>query len=113
MHDAAMFGRFVPWRRQPTPLGDATPRQLAEYNTRDARDLFSHLLRRVRQGEEIVVAHAGRPVAKLVPYSGEATRAGLVRTQLIVEDVVVLGGDRRIWSAIPAQRPRRSPSGST
>ena len=56
--------------RHTTPRGDAKPRHLAEYNTRDARDLFSHLLRRVRQGEEIVIAHAGHPVAKLVPYEG-------------------------------------------
>lgn len=108
-----MLQGILRWCRQPTPLGDATPRQLAEYNTGDARDLFSHLLRRVRRGEEIVVAHAGRPVAKLVPYSGEPTRPGLLRTQLIVEDVVVLGGDRRVWGAIPARRPRESSTGST
>jgi prevent-host-death family protein len=103
-----MLQRLLRWRRQPTPSGDATPRHLAEYNTRDARDLFSHLLRRVRQGEEIVVAHAGRPVAKLVPYGGEPRRPGLVRTQLVVEDVFVLSPDRRIWEAT-----RRRPSGST
>jgi prevent-host-death family protein len=102
-----MLQRILWWRRQPTPPGDATPRHLAEYNTRDARDLFSHLLRRVRRGEEIVVAHAGRPVAKLVPYSGEPTRPGLVRTQLVVEDVIVLGSDRRVWPLNPV-RPRRS-----
>jgi prevent-host-death family protein len=91
-----MLQRLLRWRRQATPSCEAKPRQLAEYNTRDARDIFSHLLRRVRQGEEIVVAHAGRPVAKLVPYSGEPTRPGLLRTQLVVEDVVVLDPDRRV-----------------
>jgi prevent-host-death family protein len=105
-----MLQRLLWWRRQPTPGGDATPRHLAEYNTRDARDLFSHLLRRVRQGEEIVVAHAGRPVAKLVPYSGEPRRAGLVRTQLVVEDVIVLSPDRRVWDATRARLPRPSDS---
>ena len=60
---------------------------MAEYNTRDARDLFSHLLRRVRRGEEIVIAHAGRPVAKLVPYSSDGPhRHGVIRTQIIVQD---------------------------
>jgi prevent-host-death family protein len=76
----------IRWRRHATPPGDATPRAdpLAEYNTRDARDLLSHLLRRVRQGEEIVIAHAGRPVAKLVPYSGDAPRQpGIVRLQVV------------------------------
>jgi len=33
----------------------------------EAKTHFSKLLERVRQGEEIVVAKAGRPVAKLVP----------------------------------------------
>ncbi|MGH3009266.1 MAG: type II toxin-antitoxin system Phd/YefM family antitoxin [Gaiellaceae bacterium] len=101
-----MLQRILWWRRQPTPGGEGTPRHLAEYNTRDARDLFSHLLRRVRQGEEIIVAHAGHPVAKLVPYSGEKRRPGLVRTQLVVEDVIVLGSDRRIWDATPTRSSR-------
>jgi len=60
---------------------------LAEYNTRDARDLFSHLLRRVRQGEQIVIAHGGHPIAKLVPYSGsEPRRPGVIRTQIVMHD---------------------------
>jgi antitoxin (DNA-binding transcriptional repressor) of toxin-antitoxin stability system len=41
----------------------------------------------VRRGEEIVIAHAGRPVAKLVPYSSDAPhRHGVIRTQIIVQD---------------------------
>jgi prevent-host-death family protein len=74
------------WRRHARSAGDATPRHqpLSEYNTRDARDLLSHLLRRVRQGEEIVIAHAGQPVAKLIPYSGDAPRQpGIVRVQVV------------------------------
>jgi len=60
---------------------------LTEYNTRDARDLFSHLLRRVRRGEEIVIAHAGRPVAKLVPFSDDGPRRqGVIRAQIVVRD---------------------------
>jgi prevent-host-death family protein len=85
-----MWSRLRWWRRHATPGGDATPRHphiLAEYNTRDARDLFSHLLRRVRRGEEIVIAHAGRPVAKLVPYSSDRpTRQAVIRTQIVVHD---------------------------
>jgi prevent-host-death family protein len=80
-----VFQVFRRWRRQPTPGAHATPRQpLAEYNTRDARDRFSDLLRRARRGEEIVIAHAGWPVAKLVPYSGEPRRPGIVRTRIVV-----------------------------
>ncbi|HTO24406.1 MAG TPA: type II toxin-antitoxin system prevent-host-death family antitoxin [Gaiellaceae bacterium] len=85
-----MWSRIRWWRRHATPGGDATPRhtdELVEYNTRDARDLFSHLLRRVRHGEEIVIAHAGRPVAKLIPYSGDGPRRrGVVRAQIVFRD---------------------------
>jgi prevent-host-death family protein len=80
-----MLQALLRWRRHATPPGDATPRQpLAEFNTRDARDLFSQLLRRVRRGEQIVIAHAGRPVAKLVPYAGEPRRPGIVRSWIVV-----------------------------
>jgi prevent-host-death family protein len=80
-----MLQAFRRWRRHATPPDHATPRQpLAEYNTRDARDRFSDLLRRARRGEEIVIAHAGRPVAKLVPYNGEPRRPGVVRTRIVV-----------------------------
>jgi len=83
-----LFFGLLKWRRHAKPGGDATPRQpLVEYNTRDARDLFSHLIHRVRAGEEIVIAHAGIPVAKLVPYcSNEPRRPGVVRAQIVVRD---------------------------
>ena len=38
----------------------------------EAKTRFSQLLRRVRNGEEIVIAVAGRPVARLVPIAPEA-----------------------------------------
>ncbi|MGH3051202.1 MAG: type II toxin-antitoxin system Phd/YefM family antitoxin [Gaiellaceae bacterium] len=93
--NVAMFQRLFGWRRHATPGGDATPRQpLYAFNTRDARDSLSHLLRRAARGEEIVIAHAGRPVAKLVPYAGELVLPGVVRGR------VYLRGRR-------AARPRR------
>ncbi len=36
-------------------------------NIHEAKTQFSKLIRRVLQGEEIVIARAGRPVARLVP----------------------------------------------
>lgn len=60
---------------------------LAQYNTYDARNLFSHLLRRAEAGEEIVIARSGDPVAKLGPYSNEEPlRKGIVRVQLVVNE---------------------------
>jgi prevent-host-death family protein len=56
--------------------------RLALYNTTEARTAMAHLLRRVSYGEEIVIARAGVPVAKLVPYRGEPVRQGLFRSHL-------------------------------
>jgi prevent-host-death family protein len=41
-------------------------------NIHDAKTHFSRLIERVLLGEEIVIAKAGRPVAKLVPLPPEA-----------------------------------------
>lgn len=37
-------------------------------NVHEAKTHFSKLLERVNHGEEIVIAKAGRPVARLIPY---------------------------------------------
>lgn len=37
-------------------------------NIHEAKTQLSRLLERVENGEEIIIARAGRPVAKLVPY---------------------------------------------
>ena len=37
-------------------------------NIHEAKTHFSKLVERVRAGEEIVIAKAGKPVAKLVPF---------------------------------------------
>ena len=41
-------------------------------NVHEAKTHFSRLLERVRQGEEIIVAKAGKPVAKLIPVGERA-----------------------------------------
>lgn len=38
-------------------------------NVHEAKTHFSRLLERVSRGEEIVIGKAGKPVAKLVPYT--------------------------------------------
>jgi prevent-host-death family protein len=40
-------------------------------NTHEAKTHLSRLLKRVAAGEEIVIASAGRPVARLVPIAGK------------------------------------------
>ena len=43
-------------------------------NIHDAKTHLSRLVERVAQGEEITIARAGRPVAKLVPYQPQIER---------------------------------------
>ncbi|HXO40165.1 MAG TPA: type II toxin-antitoxin system Phd/YefM family antitoxin [Thermoanaerobaculia bacterium] len=42
---------------------------MAEVNIHEAKTHLSKLLRRVTAGEEIVIARAGKPVARLVPVA--------------------------------------------
>ena len=49
---------------------------MAQINIRDAKTHFSSLIERVQGGEEILIARAGRPVARLVPLA----TAGAART---------------------------------
>lgn len=41
-------------------------------NVHEAKTTLSEILRRVESGEEVVVARAGRPVARLIPYVTDA-----------------------------------------
>jgi len=43
-------------------------------NVHDAKTHFSRLLSRVESGEEIVIAKAGKPVARMVPLSGKSEK---------------------------------------
>ena len=43
-------------------------------NVHEAKTQLSKLLLRVSSGEEIIIARAGKPVARLVPVIGEPTR---------------------------------------
>ena len=42
-------------------------------NIHEAKTHLSRLIERVESGEEIVIARAGRPVARLVPYRARTT----------------------------------------
>jgi prevent-host-death family protein len=47
---------------------------VTEVNVHDAKTRLSQLLLRVESGEEIVIARAGKPVARLVPVRRAARR---------------------------------------
>jgi len=57
-------------------------------NIHEAKTFFSRLIERVRQGEEIVIARAGRPVARLVPVKPEVVRRapGSARGLVVMAD---------------------------
>ncbi len=45
-----------------------------EVNIHEAKTHLSRLLMRVAQGEEIVIARAGKPIARLVPVESKSPR---------------------------------------
>jgi prevent-host-death family protein len=53
-------------------MADAEPRKMV--NVHDAKTHFSKLLDRAHAGEEIILAKAGKPYAKLVPIAKKAAR---------------------------------------
>lgn len=57
-------------------------------NIHEAKTHLSRLIERVEAGEEVVLARAGRPVARLVPYRGrtQPRTPGLLRGRLEVAD---------------------------
>ena len=60
---------------------------MAEVNVHEAKTHLSRLLRRVAAGEEIVIARAGRPLAKLVPIAPSGARTfGTDRGRFAVPD---------------------------
>ena len=48
----------------------------AQFNIHDAKTNLSRIIERVESGEEIIIARAGHPVAKVVPLTGRVTRTG-------------------------------------
>lgn len=57
-------------------------------NIHQAKTQLSQLIEQVRQGEEIIIGKAGKPVAKLVPYepTAEPRRGGQWRGQIRIAD---------------------------
>jgi prevent-host-death family protein len=57
-------------------------------NVHDAKTHLSRLLERVEAGEEITLARAGRPVARLVPYRSlrEPRKPGLLKGKIWISD---------------------------
>lgn len=52
------------------------------FNVHEAKTHLSRLLDRVAQGEEIIIAKSGRPVAKLVRVATEPRRPGRLKGRI-------------------------------
>jgi prevent-host-death family protein len=50
---------------------------MKQVNVHEAKTHLSRLLEEVQSGREVVIARAGKPVARLVPVTGEAERRTL------------------------------------
>jgi prevent-host-death family protein len=58
-----------------------------QVNIHQAKTQLSRLIERAAGGEEIVIAKAGKPVARLVPYApkGAARRPGAMRGKIKIK----------------------------
>lgn len=54
------------------------------FNVHDAKTNLSRLLERVAQGEEIIIAKSGRPVARLVRMAVEPRKPGRLKGRIRV-----------------------------
>lgn len=61
---------------------------MEQVNIHDAKTRFSRLVDRAAAGEEIVIAKAGKPVAKLVAVKPQPTprKKGLLKGKLKIKD---------------------------
>jgi prevent-host-death family protein len=61
---------------------------VAIVNTYEAKSKLSELLKRAQQGEEIIIAQAGVPVARLVPVVANkpTSRLGIDRGAFTIDD---------------------------
>ncbi len=55
---------------------------MGTFNVHDAKTHLSRLLERVAQGEEIIIAKSGRPVAKLVRVAVEPRKPGRLKGRI-------------------------------
>lgn len=59
---------------------------MTQVNVHEAKTHLSELLARVEQGEEIVIARAGKPIVQLVPYESRARRFGFLSGPRVPDD---------------------------
>jgi len=85
-------------------------------NTHEAKTHLSRLLQRVREGEQVTIAHAGVPVARLVAVEEKKTTRplGFARNQVWIADDFDAPLPNGILGAfhgedVPIRKPARKP----
>jgi prevent-host-death family protein len=61
---------------------------MSVFNVHEAKTHFSKLLARVLRGEEVVIARAGKPVARLLPFTHESPaprKPGMDKGKVIIK----------------------------
>ncbi len=61
---------------------------MIKVNIHEAKTHFSQLLNRVGSGEDVVIAKAGKPIARIVPIKKEVKKrqTGSAKGRVIIED---------------------------
>ena len=72
-----------------------------QYNIHEAKTHFSQLLELVAQGESVVIAKNGMPVAELVPYKRKGICMGAGTGDPLVSQAALVGDDW--WKAMDNQ----------
>ena len=60
---------------------------MTTYNIHEAKTHFSKLLEQVSKGEEVIIANAGKPVARLLPFAANDTsprKPGIDKGKIII-----------------------------
>ncbi|MCC7211657.1 MAG: type II toxin-antitoxin system Phd/YefM family antitoxin [Candidatus Brocadia sp.] len=61
---------------------------MIKINIHEAKTHFSQILNRVSSGEDVVIAKAGKPIARIVPIKGEGKKRkpGSAKGRVMIED---------------------------
>jgi len=78
---------------------------MEQVNVHQAKTHLSRLLERVAEGEEIIIAKSGRPMARLVPMPSEPRRPGRLKGKIRMAEDFDAPLPEEIASAFRGERP--------
>ena len=72
-----------------------------QYNIHEAKTHFSRLLEQVGQGESVIIAKNGIPIAEIVPYQRKGIELGAGTGDPLINDAALAGDEW--WEGMTAQ----------